>query len=32
MAGAMITSIPPLLIFIFLGQYFVAGLTAGTFK
>lgn len=32
MAGAMITSIPPLLIFVFLGQYFVAGLTAGTFK
>jgi ABC-type glycerol-3-phosphate transport system permease component len=32
MAGAMITSIPPLLIFIFLGRYFVAGLTAGTFK
>jgi len=32
MAGAMITSIPPLLIFIFLGRYFVAGLMAGTLK
>lgn len=32
MAGAMITSIPPLIIFVFLGQYFVTGLTAGTFK
>jgi len=29
MAAAMLTSIPPLLIFIFLGRYFVAGLTAG---
>lgn len=32
MAGAVLTSIPPLIIFIFLGQYFVAGLTAGTLK
>lgn len=32
MAGAMITSIPPLLIFIFLGRYFVGGLMAGTLK
>ena len=32
MAGAMITSIPPLIIFIFLGRYFVAGLMAGTLK
>ncbi|MFB0537784.1 MAG: carbohydrate ABC transporter permease [Anaerolineae bacterium] len=32
MAGAMITSIPPLLIFIFLGRYFVSGLMAGTLK
>jgi glucose/mannose transport system permease protein len=32
MAGAMITSIPPLIIFIFLGQYFVAGLMAGTLR
>jgi glucose/mannose transport system permease protein len=32
MAGAMITSIPPLLIFIFMGRYFVGGLMAGTLK
>lgn len=32
MAGAMITSIPPIVIFAFLGRYFVAGLTAGTLK
>jgi glucose/mannose transport system permease protein len=32
MAGAMITSIPPLIIFVFLGRYFVAGLMAGTLK
>jgi glucose/mannose transport system permease protein len=32
MAGAMITSLPPLLIFIFLGRYFVSGLMAGTLK
>lgn len=32
MAGSMITSIPPLLIFIFLGRYFVSGLMAGTLK
>ncbi len=32
MAGATITSIPPLIIFIFLGRYFVAGLMAGTLK
>jgi len=32
MAGAMITSIPPLIIFIFLGRYFIAGLMAGTLK
>jgi glucose/mannose transport system permease protein len=32
MAGAMMTSIPPLLIFIFLGRYFIAGLMAGTLK
>jgi glucose/mannose transport system permease protein len=32
MAGAMITSIPPLIIFIFLGRYFIAGLMAGTWK
>lgn len=32
MAGAVLTSVPPLIIFIFLGQYFVAGLTAGTLK
>jgi glucose/mannose transport system permease protein len=32
MAGALITSIPPLLIFIFLGRYFVGGLMAGTLK
>jgi ABC-type glycerol-3-phosphate transport system permease component len=28
----MITSIPPLIIFILLGRYFVAGLMAGTLK
>jgi glucose/mannose transport system permease protein len=28
----LITSIPPLLIFIFLGRYFVGGLMAGTLK
>jgi glucose/mannose transport system permease protein len=32
MAGAVITSIPPLIIFVLLGRYFVAGLTAGTLK
>jgi glucose/mannose transport system permease protein len=32
MAGAVITSIPPLVIFVVLGRYFVAGLTAGTLK
>ena len=32
MAGAMITSIPPLIIFILLGRYFVAGLIAETLK
>jgi glucose/mannose transport system permease protein len=32
MAGAVITSLPPLFIFVFLGRYFVAGLTAGTLK
>ncbi len=32
MAGAMMTSIPPLIIFIFLGRYFIAGLMAGTLK
>jgi glucose/mannose transport system permease protein len=32
MAGAVLTSIPPLIIFLFLGRYFVAGLTAGTLK
>jgi len=32
MAGALLTSIPPLIIFIFLGRYFIAGLMAGTLK
>jgi glucose/mannose transport system permease protein len=32
MAGAVLTSIPPLIIFLLLGRYFVAGLTAGTLK
>ena len=32
MAGAMITSIPPLIFFVLLGRYFVAGLMAGTLK
>lgn len=32
MAAALITSIPPLFIFIFLGRYFVSGLMAGTLK
>ncbi len=30
MAGAILTAIPPLLIFVFLGRYFVTGLIAGT--
>jgi len=32
MAGATLTSLPPLAIFIFLGRYFVSGLMAGTLK
>lgn len=32
MAGAMLTAIPPLIIFIFLGRYFVTGLIAGTLE
>lgn len=32
MAGSMITSIPPLLIFVLLGRYYVRGLMAGTLK
>lgn len=32
MAGAMLTSLPPLLTFVFLGRYFVSGLMAGTLK
>jgi glucose/mannose transport system permease protein len=32
MAGATIASIPPMVIFIFLGRHFVAGLMAGTLK
>jgi len=32
MAGAMLTSLPPLLIFIFLGRYYIAGLMAGATK
>lgn len=32
MAGATLTSMPPLLIFVFLGRYFVSGLMAGTLK
>jgi ABC-type glycerol-3-phosphate transport system permease component len=32
MAGAMLTSLPPLAIFVFLGRYFVSGLMAGTLK
>jgi glucose/mannose transport system permease protein len=32
MAGSMLTSLPPLIIFIFLGQYYIAGLMAGATK
>ena len=32
MAGSMLTSLPPLLIFIFLGRYYIAGLMAGATK
>jgi glucose/mannose transport system permease protein len=32
MAGATLTSMPPLVTFIFLGRYFVSGLMAGTLK
>jgi glucose/mannose transport system permease protein len=32
MAGATLTSLPPLLIFVGLGRYFVSGLMAGTLK
>lgn len=32
MAGATLTSLPPLAIFVFLGRYFVSGLMAGTLK
>jgi glucose/mannose transport system permease protein len=32
MAGATLTSLPPLIAFTFLGRYFVSGLTAGTLK
>ena len=32
MAGAMLTSLPSLLIFIFLGKYYIAGLMAGATK
>ncbi len=32
MAGATLTSLPPLVIFVFLGRYFVSGLMAGTLK
>lgn len=32
MAGALITAIPPLLVYIFLGRYFMRGLMAGSLK
>jgi ABC-type glycerol-3-phosphate transport system permease component len=32
MAGASLTSLLPLAIFVFLGRYFVSGLMAGTLK
>src|SRR2546426_10110433 len=32
MAGATLTSLPPLALFVFLGRYFVSGLMAGTLK
>lgn len=32
MAGSMLTSLPPLAIFVFLGRYYIAGLTAGATK
>ncbi|HRR91999.1 MAG TPA: carbohydrate ABC transporter permease, partial [bacterium] len=30
MAGALLTAIPPLIIYIFLGRYFMRGLLAGS--
>ena len=32
MAGALIITIPPLLVYIFLGRYFIRGLLAGSVK
>lgn len=32
MAGAILTVIPPILIYVFLGKYFIGGLTAGAVK
>jgi glucose/mannose transport system permease protein len=32
MAGALLTGLPPLLIYIFLGRYFIRGLLAGSVK
>ena len=32
MAGALVTCIPPLLVFVLLGKYFIAGLTTGAIK
>jgi glucose/mannose transport system permease protein len=32
MAGAIMTAIPPLILYVFLGRYFVRGLLAGSLK
>jgi glucose/mannose transport system permease protein len=32
MAGALLTALPPLLVYIFLGRYFMRGLMAGALK
>lgn len=32
MAGSLLTALPPLLIYIFLGRYFLRGLLAGSLK
>ena len=32
MAGALITALPPLLVYVLLGRYFIRGLLAGSLK
>jgi glucose/mannose transport system permease protein len=32
MAAALITALPPLLVYVFLGRYFIRGLMAGSLK